>query len=223
MPAQNVFSWPEGRGWLILSGGVDADDEVRAQALGRAVADGGVAYVVLSSSAETAERVLEDMEELGAPSGYLVDVNAEDDRTLHDKLADAGMIVIESGASAVDVRSALRGAAIEGIQAAYENGAVVLAEGLSAMAFGAWVVRGDGGLEGGLEWLDGSLVAPGVTQTADWARGMLEAQPSAFAVGIGLGSALALGPDGQVETWGKREITIALGPAYVGSTGAQSI
>lgn len=218
MPTRNIFHWIDGRGWLILSGGNNAEGEIRALALGRVAADGGIAYITMGGGLDAAERALEDMEDLGAPSGYLVDVTAEDDETVTAKLADTGMVVIESSADAPEARSLLLGAAADGIQAAYENGAVVLVEGMSAQAMGAWVVLEGGGLTNGLEWLSGALIAPGVTQVAAWARDMLLAQPLAFAIGIGVGSALALGPDGQVELWGSQEITIALGRNFTAYT-----
>jgi hypothetical protein len=220
MPSNNVFHWPDGRGWLVFSGGVD--DDIRATALGRTAADGGIAYVPMGGDLDSAERMLEDMLDLGAPSGYLVDVNSEDDATITAKLSDAGMVIIEAADDAVEARSVLLGAAIEGIQEAYQNGAIVLVEGASVMAFGAWIVANDGKLVVGLDWLEASLIAPGVTSAAAWARDILLSQPLAFAVGIGVGSALALGPDGQVETWGSREVTVALGRNFKMHTGEQS-
>lgn len=213
MPTRSVFHWPDGRGWIVLSGGVDPGGDIRAFAIGRAAADGGVAVVTTGGGGESAERVLDDVEDLGAPSGYLVDVSSEDDATVTAKLADAGMILIEAGESAAEIKSALMGAAAEGIQTAFENGAVILAEGVSAQALGGWIVKDDGQLAAGLEWLDG-LIAPGVTSAAQWGHDLLLEQPLAYVVGIGAGSALALGPDGQVETWGKGEVSVALGRNY---------
>jgi hypothetical protein len=207
MPAQSVFRWLDGRGWLIFSGG--ADDDVRALALGRAAADGGVACVALSGDPD---HLLDDIVDLGAPSGYIVDVFGEDDETIREKLAEAGMVIIVGGHSVSDVVGALRGAALEGIQAAYANGAVILLEPLSAIAFGAWLV-GDT-VDAGLAWLESAAVVTGVTNAANYAKPIFEAHTDAVAVAIQPGSALALGPDGQIETWGRREVTIALGPAY---------
>lgn len=214
MPTKTIFRWPDGRGWIVLSGGADPGGEVRAMAIGRAAADGGVACVTAGAGAESAEHALEDLKDLGAPSGYLVDVMSEDDATITAKLADAGFILIEAGESAADVKSALMGAAIEGIQAAYENGAVLLVEGMSAQVFGDWIVKPNGQLAAGLEWLQGGLIAPGITRVAEWAREVLLSQPLAYAAGIGAGSALALGPDGQIEIWGKGEVSVALGRNY---------
>jgi hypothetical protein len=207
MPTQSVLHWLDGRGWLILSGG--ADDDIRAQALGRVAADGGVACVSLSGDPDA---LADDIADMGAPSGYLVDVFGEDDLTLRDKLGQAGMIVIVGGASAADARGALSGAALEGIETAYANGAVILLEDYSAMAFGSWLIEDE--VKPGLDWLIGAAVLTGVDDAALNAKPILDAQPTAVAIAIMIGSALALGPDGQVETWGRREVTIALGPAY---------
>ena len=212
MPNRNVFHWMDGRGWLILSGGPDRAGELRALALERAAADGAVACIS-TTGVEAGDRLLTDMQDLGAPSGYLVDVAAEDDETVRSRLAEAGMVIIEGEASAMAVRSMLLGAAIEGIQRAYQNGAVILAEAASAVVFGEWVRQETGEVTRGLEWLKGALILRGA-DVAEPAKTALAGQPQAIAVGIGVGSALALGPDGEIELWGKKEITVLLGRNY---------
>lgn len=213
MARNNVLRWLDGRGWLVLSG--SPSDEIRALALGRAAADGGVAYVTFGQSIE-AEKTLADMEDLGAPSGYLVDVLTEDDATIHTRLGDASLIVITGGDSVDEMRSALLGAAASGIQEAFANGALILAEGLSAMLTGAWVISDSGALTPGLEWVDGALIIPALTSVvgSQQAQEVLAAQPMGIAVSIGAGSALALGPDGEVETWGQKQVTVTLGRNY---------
>jgi hypothetical protein len=217
MARNNVLRWMDGRGWLVLAGGGDNLSDIRANALSRAAADGGIAYVTLGSQSVEAENVLADMEDLGAPSGYFVDILSEDDQTVQAKLADAGIIVVDGSASLDDLRSSLIGAANDGIQVAFQNGAVVLAEGRAAVIFGAWILLELGELTSGLEWLENSLIVPGITSVSESSavQEVLLLQPGAIAVGIGEGSALALGPDGEVETWGERQVTIALGKDYV--------
>jgi hypothetical protein len=211
VPQRNVFHWIDGRGWLVLAGSADSSNDIRALALAKSAADGGVAFVSLGAGMDHAEAVLYDLEDLGAAAGYIVDVTTEDDTTVTAKLTETSVVVIEAAPSAEDARSSLLGAAAEGIQAAYENGAVVLAEGQSAMVFGAWIVRQNGELASGLEWLSAAIVAAGVTNAGAWARDVLSAEGLAYVVGIGAGTALALGPDGQLEIWGKGEVTVALG------------
>lgn len=219
MPSRNVFHWNDGRGWLVLAGSADSTNDVRALALAKAAADGGLAYVSLGGGLDAAEHVLYDLEDLGAPAGYIVDVTTEDDATVTHKLTETSVVVVEALATAEEARSALLGAAIEGIQAAYENGAIVLVEGQSAMAFGEWLVRSNGELAAGLEWLTGAIVAPGVTNAAEWAIDVLTTEGLAYVVGIGAGTALAFGPDGELEVWGKGEVTVALGRSLTAGTG----
>jgi hypothetical protein len=213
MPSRNVFHWIDGRGWLVLSGGPDRAGELRALALERAAADGGVAVISIAG-VDAGEKLLDDLADLGAPSGYLVDLASEDDETIQSKLAEAGMVIIEGGATASEVRSSLYGAAIAGIQKAYENGAVILVEGTSAMVFGEWVRQASGELTAGLDWVQSALILLGA-DVAEQAKKALVSQPEAIAVGIGVGSALALGPDGEIEPWGKKEITVLLGSKYI--------
>lgn len=214
MASSKVLHWLDGQGWLVLSATPGADSAVRAQALDRAAADGAVVYG--SFGGDTADKALEDMESLGAPSGYVVDLLTEDDETIRTKLSEASIIVIGSNSPVEAVRSALLGAAVEGIQIAFENGAVILAEGAAASVFGSWVVLDDARITPGLAWLHRAVIIPDVTSVADSpaARSVLVSQPLGIAVGLGKGSALSLGPQGEVETWGSRRVTLVLGPGF---------
>jgi hypothetical protein len=214
MASNNVLRWLDGQGWLILSGSPDASSEVRAQAIGRAAADGGVAYASLGG--DLADKVLSDMESLGSPAGFVVDLLTEDDETIRTKLYEAGIIVIEAGKSVTDIRSALLGAAVEGMRTAFENGALVLAEGAAASVFGEWAVVDGERIVTGLGWFKNAVVLADVTSAAESPSGklVLAHHPNGIAVGLGKGSALALGPAGEVETWGNRQVTLALGAGF---------
>lgn len=218
MPEQQIFKWLDGRGWIVLSGRTDASGgdvgDIRSLVLARSMADGGLACVSLAGGVDDAERLLDDLDDLGAPAGYIVDIVAEDDQTIQNHLADAGLIVIDSAPDPQTARSALLGAPIDGIQAAFNNGAIILVEGHSAAAFGAWITKDNGKVIDALEWLNGSLIVATDDKIADIARSVLEAQPTAFALGIGQGSALALGPDGEVQIWGKGQVSVALGSSF---------
>jgi hypothetical protein len=220
MPSQSVFRWLDGRGWLVLSSAGDppseADlSEIRGKALGRAAADGAAAVVYLGE-ASGADALLDDIEDLGAPSGYLVDIVTEDDETIRTRLTEAGVIVISGASSGAAARSALLGAAIDGIRAAYENGAIILVEGAASGAFGAYMLDADGTVSAGLGWLMDALILPGLASIGQAALPALNVHPEAVGVGIGSGAALALGGDGEVEIWGARRVSVALGSAYQG-------
>lgn len=214
MPTQNIFRWKDGLGWLVFSGGADASGEVRAMAIERASADGGLAVLSIGG-ATAADDALNDMQELGAPSGYLVDVLTEDDDTIRQRIGEAGIVLISSELPPRELRSSLLGAAIDGITTAYDRGAILLFENEVAAVFGTHVVDGDA-VGSGFEWLQHIAVVPGMESAAESAvaKAIAGQQPEAVIVGINVGSALALGGDGTVETWGNKEITIALGSAY---------
>jgi hypothetical protein len=165
---------------------------------------------------DLADEALADMQSLGARSGYIVDLFSEDDETVRTKLSEASIIVVASQGAAEDVRSALLGAAIEGMRIAFTNGAVILAEGVAASAFGSWIVRDDAPVIPGLAWFFNTVIIPDVPSATESpsAKSILVQQPHGIAVGLGKGSALALGPHGEVETWGTRLVTLALGYGF---------
>jgi hypothetical protein len=211
MSEDSVLNWIEGRGWLILSGGADALGEVRSMALARMNAIGRVAYVSLDDDGD--EALMDDMADLGAPTGYIVNVMVEDDETIRERLADVGLVVIPGEAGVGFLRSSLLGAALDGVRDAYERGAVIFAEGEAASLFGVSVVDEDGAILDGFGWVDDSYIAIGVTSVADsdYARQVLTSGKATVGIGVNIGSALALGPAGSIETWGEGQVTIALG------------
>jgi hypothetical protein len=214
MAFNNVLRWCDGRGWLVFSG-APGSDVVRAAALGRVSADGGL-VVVCMGAADWCEQVLDDLKDLGAPAGYLVDVLSEADDVIRDRLSEAGMIVVTGADDAWAVRSALMGAAAAGILAAFANGALILLEGTAAAAAGAWLPTDEGEPLAGLSWLHAALVIPGTASVSELppVRSALRRHPNSIAIGIGGQSALVLGPDGEVEIWGERQISIVLGSDY---------
>jgi len=214
MAQNNVLRWQDGRGWLVLSGGVAVESEIRARVIERNTADGGVAYI--SVNTPEGGTALDDMSDLGAPTGYQVDILTEDDDTILKSLSEAGIVVLEDTLSSTGLRSGLQGAALTGIQAAFERGAMILAEGNSAALFGSLVASEEGTTAIGLDWVKRGVILPQITSIAESknAQAILDAEQDAIIIGIGLGSALALGPNGEVETWGERQVTLALGRAY---------
>ncbi|MGQ9889506.1 MAG: hypothetical protein ACUVSX_13600 [Aggregatilineales bacterium] len=202
--------WLDGRGWIALAG--TANDPVRARALSIAAADGGVAYVALRDAAYP-EQLMLDMDDLGAPAGYLVNVHTEQPGIVVRQLSEASIVVIGDLADAETLSAALAGAAETGMRAAFERGAVVLAEGAGAAALGAWIAAADGELIPALGWLENALILPGIVTAGQSpaARQALEGRQIGLAVGVGAGSALALGPDGELEAWGSGQVTIVVG------------
>lgn len=212
MPQTKVIRWRDGAGWLVLSGGMDADSadssEIEAESLARVPAGDPLAYIWAAGDVESADQHLATFEELGAPTGFLVDVLTEDDDTLRRQLGDAGLIVIGDGPNLKGLRSGLLGAALEGIGAAYDRGAVVLGIGQGAAVLGSILAE-----QQGLGWVEGAAVVPAYDVDGEPARlrELLVQHPEAYGLGIGTGSALALGPGGEISAWGKVQVTVTLG------------
>ncbi len=212
MPQRSVFRWKEGRGWLVLASG--AATEVRGMALTRLAADGGIACVAVGQDSAVADVILDDFADLGAPSGYVVDLQSEDDETLLNRLGEASLIVLNGNSAPSEARSELVGAAIEGIAQAYQNGAVILAEGSASVVFGLQLYDRDDIT--GFNWLEDAILLPGieVEGVEAFATNALQEYPDRLAIMIGDESAMAFGGDGQIEAWGLQQITLRLGAAF---------
>ncbi|MCC7209743.1 MAG: hypothetical protein IT323_20715 [Anaerolineae bacterium] len=213
MPQVNVIRWRDGEGWIILAGSSAESTEealdIAAQALGQNRLHEPVAYVWAAGDEDSADRHLDLLEDLGAPTGFLVDILTQDDETIRRQVEEAGMVILGDGPDVERLRSALQGAASEGIAAVHDRGGVILGLGAGAAVLGS-IVNGGGR---GLGWIEGAAIIPrhedaGQSQRL---RALLGEYPDAIGLGIGSDSALALGPDGQVEPWGAGRITVALG------------
>ena len=206
-----ILRWPDGPGWLVLSSGLENPanimDDVRAAALTRISIDGGLAYVGIRESDH--DDLLDAMADLGAPTGYFVNIMIEDDDTIRDLLENAGMILLTSNIDVERLRSGLMGAAMEGLASAFARGSVILAEGDAIRLFGAIVDD----TTPGFEWLERSIILPNVASIGDvsFAKQLLESAAIQIAVGVGENSALVLGPEKRIETWGDGHITVVLG------------
>lgn len=208
--SSGILRWPDGPGWLIFSSGGDRSrsemDEIRASALTRIMIDGGVAYVGLDDGDH--DDLIDDMGDMGAPTGFFVNIMTEDDDSIRDMMQDAGMILLTGEMDVLTLRSALMGAALEGMTEAFARGAVILAEGEAMRLFGV-VVQDD---VNGIGWVEDSIIVPEIASISESAevREALSSGVAKFAVSIGPDSALALGPERRIETWGEKKVTIAL-------------
>jgi hypothetical protein len=215
MPQANVIRWRDGAGWLVLSGGGDfasgETGDIEANALAHVPAGDPVAYIWAAGDVETADEYLVALDELGAPTGYLVDVLTEDDETIRRELSVAGLVIFGDGPNLKALRAGLLGAALDGISTAFERGAVIMGIAQGAAVLGSFLDE-----QTGLGWVEGAIIAPGYDQDGvpERLHNLLLNHPDAYGLGIGSGSALALGPDGEVEPWGKRQVTVKLGRGF---------
>ena len=216
----SIFQWPDGAGWFVLSGGGDfqkgESENIDSSMILRSAADGALAYIWAASDLDTAENYLTYVADLGGRSGYPVDIVSEDDDSLTSQLGDAGVIVVGDGNQGMRLYNAMHGPAIQAILSAYKNGALILGVGVGAEIFGSWFLRGAADPLPGFGWLSNALlqVHPAHPSTHKVRQGILRQEPLAYSVEMGRDSALALGPEGQVELWGKRQIAVSLGKSY---------
>jgi hypothetical protein len=211
----SVLRWRDGLGWIILAGGGDIRStetgEVEATALGRTKPGDPIAYIWAAGDVETADTHLDLLEDLGGPTGYLVDVLTEDDDTLRKQVSIAGLIIIGDGPNIKGLRSGLLGAAQEAMITAYEQGALIMGIGNGAAVLGSLVEN-----QPGLAWVEKAIIVPAY-DTEDGPpklRDQLLRHPESYGLGLRSGSAVALGPDGKIEAWGTSQPTIMLGSSF---------
>ncbi|WP_119065286.1 Type 1 glutamine amidotransferase-like domain-containing protein [Aggregatilinea lenta] len=215
MPQVNIFRWREGGGWLVVSGGgaVLSEDvqSIEARVLVLTHSQGPIAYIWAAGDIDAADAHMDSLQELGARTGYLVDILTEEDDVLFRQLNEAGVIILGGGPRVDVLADALSGVVLRAIEDAFARGATVYAVGESAGMLAAYSVRDDTILPG-IGWLAGALALPGYSaDQADRLRDLVYAHPEAYGLGLAVGAAMAFGPQGEVEVWGNRQVTVSLG------------
>lgn len=210
-----ILNWLDGRGVLLLSGGHTAGSPIRAVALSKSKEYGAVAYI--STADDKGDALMDDMVDLGARTGYFIDPLYDSPETIIEQLETASLIVLESGDTIDEMYEVLQGAVQEGVQQAYERGALVLIEGLAVNLFGRWVIGDKGDMRDGLNWVRDAFIEPQSAGIADSraVQAVMQQIPQALAINITAGSGLALGENRSVEILGEREVTISLGKHYL--------
>lgn len=212
--ANAALQWKSGAGWIIFSGGNTYSSPIRAEALARIKPDGHVAYV--SFAPDEGDTLLDDMEDLGAPTGFVVFLEGRSDDEVIKDLNEASLIVIESSEDLEPMLQGLTQAAITGIEQAFQHGAVILIEGIGMNLFGRWIMTDGGELIDGLNWVDNAFLEPneGGADASYAVQAVLNDIPQSIAVSISPGSALALGYAGLLQVLGQQHVTITVGSAY---------
>jgi hypothetical protein len=216
---RNIFRWRAGNGWIVLSGGGphDSDDNfaIEAGVLTHTVSQGPIAYIWAASDPETADRHMDSLRDLGARTGYLIDILTEEDDILYRQLSEAGVIILGNGPHVAALRDALVGVAWRAIEESFVRGATLYVVGQSTAVMGRYMIDGDA-VSDSAGWLADALIFPCYTpDQADELRDHVAQLPDGgYGIGIGEGSALALGPNGSVEVWGNAKITVSLGSSY---------
>lgn len=224
MTQAGPLHWRTGAGWLVLGGGgnwrTGETGAIDTAALGWADLNRPVAVLLAAGGSSAEGEALQDyLAELGGPTGYILTIHGPADAQRAENcqsLAEAGLIYISDGPDLLGLISSLRESpALTALGHAFDDGAAIVGMGVGAVALGAWVT--DQGIadqiEPGWGWLPSAIVEPHFagTESSDRLRKLLNAHPNSLGLGIPAGVALALGPDGRVETVGEGQVTVVLG------------
>jgi cyanophycinase len=220
-----ALTWRSGAGWLVLIGGTS--DQWRAtEAIDRAAIelmdrDRPIAFVPAAACPpDYGESFLATYRGLGAPPGYVVPVHdraSASDPANTELLRRAGLIYF-GGGETVQLLGTLTGTpALEAVAAAHDAGAVVVGMSAGAIALAALGVplNLSIGVLQGWGWLARAIVS--VHHTPERHPGLRKAlieRPEMLGIGLPEDAALALGPKGQLQTWGARELTVTAGPDF---------
>ncbi len=222
MPQGGPLRWVDGNGWLILSGGGALGrgerDAVTAGVLSRANLDRPCVVLLSEGEPEDAEALLDHYTALGGPVGeaYLLSDMTQQELegpAFLTLLAEAGILHLEGPDALNLARRLQQTAALEAIVKGFATlqGLIIVGAAGGAAALGAWVTSASAlTLEApGLNFLQTAIVTAPFTSTEDAVglRRQLAAHPGFIGLGIPERVALALGPQGQVETLGQGEVT----------------
>jgi cyanophycinase len=202
-----------------LGGGAWRQGETRdVDAAALSVADPGrqVVFIPAAGGADGAD-LLEYYEELGAPPGVVAPLFTPDDARapgVERILSRAGLIYLGDGDSARLIAALAGSPALDAIAAAYQRGAVIVGSGAGAVALATWG-RANHGVDtpvAGLGWLPGAVLEPHFDSdvSALRLREMVVRTNARYGLGIPRRTALALAPDGVVETWGAAQVTVSV-------------
>jgi hypothetical protein len=221
MTNQGPLHWLSGRGWLVLSGGGNwhqgETDTIDAHVLGLANLDRPIVALFSEGTPEEAEEILEHYTLLGGPTGEAFSLSTMTDQDLQDSsftalLEEAGILYLGGENPTQLVRRLRNTQALKFIVRGFATvqGLILVGAGGAAAALGTWLALSHPGeIARGFGFLRNAIVAPHFTQTeeAPLLHDLLSAHPNQLGLGIPEGTALALGPQGEVQTWGEGQVT----------------
>lgn len=221
MPRQGPLQWVDGYGWVILVGGGDWRrgelDHIDVRILSVINLDRPMIVLLASGPFTEAEALLEHYTLLGGPGGeaFTLDQMSRSqlsDPSFLDLLGEAGLLVLAGDNPLPLAQNFYLSPALEHIVRGFSTLQALTLVGIggAASALSRWAIGPPPNYlqAQGLGFLMNAVVAPHFTRTED---SILQHVPHELPDMLGLGvpdrTALALGPDGQVETWGEGQIT----------------
>jgi hypothetical protein len=222
MPQQGPLRWLDGEGWLVLLGGGDwrsgETDQVDAQLLSVANLDRPMIVLTAEGSAANADAILEHYSLLGGPGGEAFSLGTiTRDQLLSQEflllLQEAGILYL-GGENPLPLSGNLVSTEalahiVEGFSTL--QGLTLIGSGAGATALGRWVFSPQPPYHQaiGLGFVLNAVIAPHFagTENSPILRALPQIGENLLGLGIPDGVALALGPGGQVETWGEGRVT----------------
>ncbi|HET7375161.1 MAG TPA: Type 1 glutamine amidotransferase-like domain-containing protein [Anaerolineae bacterium] len=224
MTQAGPLQWRTGTGWLVLIGGGKwEENEAIHSAVISAIADESpIAFVPAADPDPTrGETFLSYYADLGAPPGYVVPIHDQSsacDPANYRRLIQASLIYIGGGDLQRLLETIEGTPVIEAIAEAFDNGAVIVGAGVSAMLLGKWgLLLSKQKIYPGWGWISDAIVTPHYTsdRVGD-VRSALLRYPETISIGIPNNVALAFGPEGDVDTWTDmgEQVTVTIGPKF---------
>lgn len=184
---------------------------IEARVLVRTHSQGPIAYIWAAGSIDAADAHMDSLQEMGARTGYLVDILTEEDDVLFRQIDEAGVIILGGGPNVDVLADALSGVVLNAMQEAFGRGATIYAVSDSAGVLASYDVRGTV-IQPGIGWIEGALIMPDYSaDQAESLRDMVHRHPEAYGLGLSAGAAMAFGPQGEIEVWGNQQVTVSLG------------
>ncbi|MGC9349568.1 MAG: Type 1 glutamine amidotransferase-like domain-containing protein [Anaerolineae bacterium] len=222
MPQQGPLRWLDGEGWLVMLGGGDwrrgTIDEVDARLLSVANLDRPMVVLVGEGDRSDAYGILEHYTLLGGPGGEaftLADMsraqlNTPEFLTL---LQEAGILYLGGENPLPLVNNLYNTEALRYIVEGFSTlqGLTLIGSAAGAATLGRWVFTPEPPHQQamGFGFLMNAVVVPHFTGTENSPilKALPKIDPELLGLGVPDDTALALGPQGQVEMWGESHVT----------------
>ncbi len=222
MPQQGPLQWLDGVGWLVAVGGgrvaQGETDAIVSQVLSLINLDRPMVTLLSEGARAEAYAVLEHYTELGGPGGEAFSLAAMSRQQLNSPrfltlLEEAGLLYLGGGNPLPLVRNLYGTRALERILEGFSTlqGLTIVANAGSVAVLGRWAIGPAPEYLQAKAWglLMNAVIEPHFTRTEDSVvlRNINQLGSGILGLGIPNRTALAFGPEGQVETWGDAQVT----------------
>lgn len=207
-------------GWLVVAGGVPAIPLELPGIADRLLAKTHPSLAAVWIDPEPGpnpgiERLIEEIEPLlFAPVERVGPGDA-----MPDDAVDVGLILVGGGDPDCWLKTLGSAAMGRWVSDRLDDGSAVFATGAAAAVLGSHVFDDEADPVGdtGLGWLTGAVLLPGILDPADCpgVRQYLSKTVHSYALGLPEGTAVAIGPQGQIEVWTGEPPKIVLGRGWI--------